>query len=71
VSVAGKLCEMSDILTHRHGSLPQILEPLLLELDNGLRYMVRAESHLKLIPADGVYWDHGTEGCLTPNTENI
>jgi hypothetical protein len=45
---------MSDILTHHHGSLLQILELLLLELDNALRYMMRAESHLELIPIDGV-----------------
>jgi hypothetical protein len=52
-SVVGKLRETSDILTHRHGSLLQILERLL-ELDNALRYMMRAESHLELIPVDGV-----------------
>jgi hypothetical protein len=52
-SIAGKLREMSDILTHHIGSLLQILE-LLLELDNTLRYMMRPKSHLKLIPVDGV-----------------
>jgi hypothetical protein len=52
-SVARKLREMSDILAHRHGSLLQILE-LLLELDKTLRYMMRAEGHLGLIPNDGV-----------------
>jgi hypothetical protein len=45
---------MSDILAHRHGSLLQILELLILELDNALRYMMRAESHLELISVDGV-----------------
>jgi hypothetical protein len=34
--------------------LLQILELLILELDNALRYMMRAESHLELIPVDGV-----------------
>jgi hypothetical protein len=53
-SVAGKLREMGDILTHRHASLLQILELLLLELDNNLRHMMRAESHLELILVDGV-----------------
>jgi hypothetical protein len=48
-SIAGKLREMSDILAHRDGSLHQILE-LLLKLDNALRYVMRAESHLELIP---------------------
>jgi hypothetical protein len=52
-SVAGKLREMSDILAHHHGSLLQILE-LLLELDYTLGYMMRSESHLELILADGV-----------------
>jgi hypothetical protein len=51
-SVLGKLREMSDILAHYHGSLLQILELLLLELDNTLRYMMRSESHLELIPVD-------------------
>jgi hypothetical protein len=35
------------------GSLLQILE-LLLELDNTLRYIMRAKSHLELILVDGV-----------------
>jgi hypothetical protein len=34
--------------------LLQILELLLLELDNTLRYVMRSESHLELIPVDGV-----------------
>jgi uncharacterized membrane protein len=51
-SVAGKLCEMSDILAHCHGSLLQILELLLLELDNTLRHMMRSKSHLELILVD-------------------
>jgi hypothetical protein len=53
-SVAGKLREMSDILTYRHGSLLQILELLLLKLDNSLRYVMRVESHLELIIVDSV-----------------
>jgi hypothetical protein len=53
-SIAGKLREMSDILAHRHGFLLQILELLLLELYNTLMYIMRAESHLELIPVDGV-----------------
>jgi hypothetical protein len=36
------------------GSLLQILELLFLELDNTLRYIMRAKSHLELIPVDGV-----------------
>jgi hypothetical protein len=52
-SIAGKLREMSDILAHHHGFLPQILE-LLLELYNTLMYIMRAESHLELIPVDDV-----------------
>jgi hypothetical protein len=53
-SVAGKLHETSDILAHHHGSLLQILELLLLERDYTLRYMMKSESHLELIPVDGV-----------------
>jgi hypothetical protein len=48
-SIVGKLCETSDILAHCDGSLLQILE-LLLKLDNALRYVMRVESHLELIP---------------------
>jgi hypothetical protein len=53
-SVARKLHETGDILAHRHGFLLQILELLFLELDNALRYVMRAESYLELIPVDGV-----------------
>jgi hypothetical protein len=53
-SIAGKLCETSDILAHHHGPLLQILELLLLELDNTLGYVMRSERHLGLIPVDGV-----------------
>jgi hypothetical protein len=53
-SIAEKVRETSDILAHHHGSLFQILELLLLELDYTLRYMMRSESHLELIPIDGV-----------------
>jgi hypothetical protein len=38
--IVGKLCKMSDILAHCHGSLLQILELLLIELDNTLRYVM-------------------------------
>jgi hypothetical protein len=47
----GKLCEMSDRLAHHHRSLLQILK-LLLKLDHTLRYIMRLESHLELIPVD-------------------
>jgi hypothetical protein len=53
-SIAGSLRETSDVLAHCHGSLLQILELLLLELDNTLRYMMRSASHLELILVDGV-----------------
>jgi hypothetical protein len=65
-SVAGKLQEMSDILAHHLGSLLQILELLLLELDNTLRYMMRAESHLELIPVDGVGFFLSFYICIPP-----
>jgi hypothetical protein len=42
-SVAGELHEMSDILTHCHRSLLQILELLLLEFDYTLGYMIEIE----------------------------
>jgi hypothetical protein len=64
-SVVGKLRETSDILAHRHGSLLQILE-LLLELDNTLRYMMRAESHLELILVDGVRFFMSFYICIPP-----
>jgi hypothetical protein len=32
--ISGKMREMSDIITHYHGSLLQILKLLILELDN-------------------------------------
>jgi hypothetical protein len=51
-SIAGKMHEMSDILAHHHGSLLQILEFLLLELHNTLRYVMKSESHLELITVD-------------------
>jgi hypothetical protein len=65
-SIARKLCEMGDVLTHRHGSLLQILELLLLELDNTLRYMMRSESHLELIPVDGVMFFMSFYICIPP-----
>jgi hypothetical protein len=64
-SVAGKLCETSDILAHHHGSLLQILK-LLLELDNTLRYMMRSENHLELIPVDGVGFFISFYICIPP-----
>jgi hypothetical protein len=64
-SIARKLRETSDILAHRHGSLLQILE-LLLKLDNALRYVMRAESHLKLIPVDGVRFFMSFYICIPP-----
>jgi hypothetical protein len=45
-SVAEKLHETSDIFTHCHGSLLQILELLLPELDKTLRYMMRTKAIL-------------------------
>jgi hypothetical protein len=65
-SVAVKLHETSDILAHYHGSLLQILELLLLELDNDLRYVMRAESHLELIPVDGVRFFMSFYICIPP-----
>jgi hypothetical protein len=54
LSIAGKLRETGDVLTHHHGSVLQILALILLDLDNTLRYVMRSESHLELIPVDGV-----------------
>jgi hypothetical protein len=64
-SVAGKLCEIGDILTHCHRSLLQILE-LLLELDNALRYVMGAESHLELILVDGIRFFMSFYICIPP-----
>jgi hypothetical protein len=64
-SIVGKLREMADVLTHRHGSLVQILE-LLLDLDNTLRYVMRSESHLELIPVDGVRFFMSFYICIPP-----
>jgi hypothetical protein len=65
-SVAGKLRETSDILAHHYGYLLQILKLLLLELDNTLRYMMRAEIHLELIPVDGVGFFMSLYICIPP-----
>jgi hypothetical protein len=46
--------------------LLQILELLLLELDNALRCMMRAESHLELIPIDGVEFFMSIYICIPP-----
>jgi hypothetical protein len=67
-SIAGKLYETSDILAHHHGSLLQILELLILELDKTLTYMMRAESHLELIPVDGVEFFMTFYICIPPIT---
>jgi hypothetical protein len=64
-NIVGKLCEMSDILTHRHGSLLQILE-LLLELDYTLGYVMRLESHLQLILVDPVGFFMSFYICIQP-----
>jgi hypothetical protein len=64
-SIAGKLRETGDVLTQCHGSLLQILE-LLLELDNTLRYVMRSESHLELIPVDGVRFFTSFYICIPP-----
>jgi hypothetical protein len=65
-SVMRKLHQMSGILTHYHGSLLQIMELLLLELDNTLRHVMRAESHLELIPVDGVEFFMSFYICILP-----
>jgi hypothetical protein len=65
-SVARKLCEMSDILAHRHRSFLQILKFLLLKLDNTLGYMMRAESDLELIPIEGVRFFISFYICILP-----
>jgi hypothetical protein len=65
-SVAGKLCETSGILAHHHGYLLQILKLLLLKLDNTLWYVMRAESHLELIPVDGVRFFMSFYICIPP-----
>jgi hypothetical protein len=65
-SVAGKLHEAIDILAHCHGSLLYILKLLLLELDNALRYMIRAESHIELILVDGVGFFMRFYICIPP-----
>jgi hypothetical protein len=65
-SVAGKLRETGDVLVHHHGSLLQILELLLLELDNTLRYVMRSESHLELILVDGVRFFMSFYICIPP-----
>jgi hypothetical protein len=65
-SIEGKLRETSDILAHHHGSLLQILEFLLLELDNTLRYVMRLESHPELILVDGVGFFMSFYICMPP-----
>jgi hypothetical protein len=65
-SVAGKLRETSHILAHHHGSLLQILELLLFELDNTLKYMMRSKIHLELILVDGVRFFMSFYICIPP-----
>jgi hypothetical protein len=64
-SIVGKLCEMSDILAHHHGSLLQILE-LLLELDNNLMYVMRSKGNLELIPVDALGFFMSFYICISP-----
>jgi hypothetical protein len=42
------------------------MELLLLELDDTLRYVMRAESHLELIPVDGVGFFVSFYMCIPP-----
>jgi hypothetical protein len=65
-SVAGMLRETSDVLANCHGSLLQILELLLLKFDNPLRYMMRSESHLELIPVDAFGFFMSFYICIPP-----
>jgi hypothetical protein len=65
-SGAGKLCETSNILAHCHRSLLQIMELLLLELDNTLRYMMRSKGHLEHIPVDDVRFFISFYICILP-----
>jgi hypothetical protein len=46
--------ELVPVLTHRHGSLFQRKELLLLELHQTLGYMVLPKLVPKLLPGDGV-----------------
>jgi hypothetical protein len=60
-SIMTKLSKRSDILSHDHRPLFQILE--LLQLDDTLRHMVGAETGLEFLLVDalvdlvGAYWD--------------
>jgi hypothetical protein len=42
------------------------MELLLIELENALRYVMRAESHLELIPVDGVRFFMSFYICISP-----
>jgi hypothetical protein len=53
-SIARQLGEASNVLIHRHGSLLQIMELLLLELHHTFRNMVSAKSCSKLRPVDAL-----------------
>jgi hypothetical protein len=46
--------------------LLQILEFLLLELDNTLRYVMRSENHLELIPVDAFGFFMSFNKCIPP-----
>jgi hypothetical protein len=65
-SIAGLLCEATDILTHSHSSLLYIFKFLFLDLDNPLGYMMRPENHLELIPIDVVGFFMGFYICIPP-----
>jgi hypothetical protein len=52
--VARQLEELVPVLTHRHGSLFQRKELLLLELHQTLGYVVLPEQVPELLPGDGV-----------------
>jgi hypothetical protein len=52
--VAGQLNELVMVLTHRHCSLLQCKELLLLELHQTLGYVLLSELVLEFLPVDGV-----------------
>jgi hypothetical protein len=59
-SIARQLDELVPVLTHRHGSLFQRKELLLLELHQALGYVVLPELIPELLPGDSV---GGVMGC--------
>jgi hypothetical protein len=74
-SKAGQFSELSDVLVHRHGSLIQILELFLLQLDHSLGNMMCTESSSEFQPVDtlGFLMDYYVSiplvGCRTRNLE--